>query len=118
MGATTLVVNDRIGLAPRLVEITEDVYSATGCAFSHLFFVVTHRSVVVIDTTESMAAALSDFRKISALPISHLIYATITPTTTARPKPSKPGADSYRAATDAAANRAEGNVPVVPQARG
>jgi hypothetical protein len=53
-----------------------------------MFFVVTHRSVVVIDTTESMAAALSDFRKISALSVSHLIYATITPTTPARPKPS------------------------------
>jgi len=86
MGATTLVANDSIRLAPRLV--TEGVYSATGCAFSHLFSVVTHRSVVVIDTTESMAAALSDSRKISALPISHLIYATITPTTPARPKPS------------------------------
>jgi hypothetical protein len=71
------------------VEITEGVYSATGYAFSHLFFAVTHRSVVVIDTTESMAPALSDFRKISALPISHLIHATITPTTPARPKSSK-----------------------------
>ena len=40
--ATTLAVNDRMRLAPRLVEITEGVYSATGYAFSHLFFVVTH----------------------------------------------------------------------------
>jgi alkyl sulfatase BDS1-like metallo-beta-lactamase superfamily hydrolase len=75
--ATTLVVNDRKPRVPKIVEITGGVYSADGYAFSNMFFVVTARSVVVIDTTESMAAAraaLGDFRKISALPISHLIY--------------------------------------------
>src|SRR5438067_5702796 len=75
--ATTLFVNDRKPRVPKIVEITDGVYSADGYAFSNMFFVVTNRSVVVIDTTESMAAAraaLDDFRKISALPISHLIY--------------------------------------------
>jgi alkyl sulfatase BDS1-like metallo-beta-lactamase superfamily hydrolase len=74
---TTLVVNAKRTLVPKLVEITDGVCSADGYAFSNMFFVITDRSVVVIDTTESMAAAraaLRDFRKMSALPISHLIY--------------------------------------------
>src|SRR5437899_403966 len=75
--ASTLVVDEKRPRIPAILEITAGVYSATNYAFANCFFVVTNRSVVVIDTTESMAAAhaaLGDFRKISALPISHLIY--------------------------------------------
>jgi glyoxylase-like metal-dependent hydrolase (beta-lactamase superfamily II)/ubiquinone/menaquinone biosynthesis C-methylase UbiE len=53
------------------------VYCATGYAISNVLYVITGTSVVVIDTTESMRAArasLDEFRKISSLPVSHIIY--------------------------------------------
>jgi glyoxylase-like metal-dependent hydrolase (beta-lactamase superfamily II)/ubiquinone/menaquinone biosynthesis C-methylase UbiE len=53
------------------------VYCATGYAISNILYVLTGKSAVVIDTTESMGAArasLEEFRKISSLPVSHIIY--------------------------------------------
>jgi len=62
---------------PRIVKVHERVYSAIDYAISNVLFVITDESVVVIDTTESMRsarAALKEFRKISSLPVSHIIY--------------------------------------------
>jgi glyoxylase-like metal-dependent hydrolase (beta-lactamase superfamily II) len=62
---------------PELLKVTDRVYSATGYAISNVLYVITDRSLVVIDTTESRKAArasLHDFRKVSALPVSYIIY--------------------------------------------
>jgi alkyl sulfatase BDS1-like metallo-beta-lactamase superfamily hydrolase len=60
-----------------LIRVTDHVYCATGYALGNVIYVITNKSVVVIDTTESAAAArltLEEFRKVSALPISFIIY--------------------------------------------
>jgi alkyl sulfatase BDS1-like metallo-beta-lactamase superfamily hydrolase len=62
---------------PKIVKVHNRVYSALDYAISNVLFVITDKSVVVIDTTESMRsarAALNEFRKICSLPISHIIY--------------------------------------------
>src|SRR6516225_8453424 len=62
---------------PQLIRVTDRVYCATGYAISNILYVLTGKSAVVIDTTESMGAArasLEEFRKISSLPVSHIIY--------------------------------------------
>jgi alkyl sulfatase BDS1-like metallo-beta-lactamase superfamily hydrolase len=62
---------------PKIVKVHDRVYSALDYAISNVLFVITDESVVVIDTTESVRsarAALSEFRKICSLPISHIIY--------------------------------------------
>src|SRR5215216_727694 len=60
-----------------LVKVTDHVYCATGYALGNVIYVITNKSVVVIDTTESATAArltLEEFRKVSQLPISYIIY--------------------------------------------
>jgi alkyl sulfatase BDS1-like metallo-beta-lactamase superfamily hydrolase len=62
---------------PELVKVTDRIYSATGYALGNVIYVITDKSLVVIDTTESLAAArrtLAEMRKISQLPISYIIY--------------------------------------------
>src|SRR5579871_810885 len=62
---------------PELIRVNDRVYCATGYALGNVIFVRTDRSVVVVDTTEGQAparAALDDFRKISTLPVSYIIY--------------------------------------------
>lgn len=62
---------------PHLQQVSDRVYSAIGYAMSNVIYVVTGESVVIIDTTESMAAArssLQEFRKVCSLPISYIIY--------------------------------------------
>jgi len=62
---------------PELIRVNEHVYCATGYALGNVIFVLTDRSVVVVDTTEGQAparAAFDDFRKISTLPVSYIIY--------------------------------------------
>jgi len=62
---------------PELIRVNPRVYCATGYALGNVIFVVTDRSVVVVDTTEGQAparAALDDFRKVSALPVSYIVY--------------------------------------------
>ena len=57
--------------------MNEHVYCATGFALGNVIFVLTGRSVVVVDTTEGQVparAALAEFRKVSALPVSYVIY--------------------------------------------
>ena len=62
---------------PELIRVNPHVYCATGYALGNVIFVLTDRSVVVVDTTEGPAparAALGDFRKVSDLPVSYIIY--------------------------------------------
>ena len=65
------------GAKPQLIKVTEQVYSAVGYALGNVLFVITDSSVVVIDTTESPAAAreaLAALRRVSDLPIRYIIY--------------------------------------------
>jgi glyoxylase-like metal-dependent hydrolase (beta-lactamase superfamily II) len=62
---------------PEVIRVNDHVYCATGFALGNVIFVLTDRSVVVVDTTEGQAparAAFEDFRKISTLPVSYIIY--------------------------------------------
>jgi alkyl sulfatase BDS1-like metallo-beta-lactamase superfamily hydrolase len=62
---------------PRLIKVTDRIYVSLEYAISNVLYVVTDTSVVVIDTTESMAsarAAFTDFRKVCSLPVSQIIY--------------------------------------------
>lgn len=62
---------------PELIRVNEHVYCATGYALGNVIFILTGRSVVVVDTTEGQAparAAFDEFRKISTLPVSYIIY--------------------------------------------
>jgi glyoxylase-like metal-dependent hydrolase (beta-lactamase superfamily II) len=61
---------------PRLVEMAPGVHVAQGYDFADIAFVVTAESVVAIDagTTEANArAALAALRRVTTLPISHVI---------------------------------------------
>jgi alkyl sulfatase BDS1-like metallo-beta-lactamase superfamily hydrolase len=60
-----------------LIKVTDRVFVASGYALGNVIFLVTDKSVVVVDTTESQEAAraiLAEFRKISPLPVSYIIY--------------------------------------------
>ncbi|HLY16712.1 MAG TPA: alkyl sulfatase dimerization domain-containing protein [Bryobacteraceae bacterium] len=62
---------------PELIRVNPHVYCAAGYALGNVIFILTERSVVVVDTTEGQApaqAALDAFRKVSALPVSYIIY--------------------------------------------
>jgi alkyl sulfatase BDS1-like metallo-beta-lactamase superfamily hydrolase len=60
-----------------LNKVTGRVYVATGYALGNVIYVLTDKSIVVVDTTESPTAARATFeemRKISSLPVSYIIY--------------------------------------------
>jgi alkyl sulfatase BDS1-like metallo-beta-lactamase superfamily hydrolase len=60
-----------------LNKVTARVYVATGYALGNVIYVLTDSSMVVVDTTESPAAAratLEEMRKISSLPVSYIVY--------------------------------------------
>jgi glyoxylase-like metal-dependent hydrolase (beta-lactamase superfamily II) len=60
----------------RLVEHAQGVYVAQGYDFSDVGFVITGNGVVAIDaasTPEHAAAALRDLRKVTDLPVTHVI---------------------------------------------
>ena len=62
---------------PTIDKVNERVYCARGFAISNVIFILTDTSAVVIDATESLSAAgacLEEFRNISMLPVSHIIY--------------------------------------------
>src|SRR5215471_6913803 len=62
---------------PKLIKVTDRVFCANGYSVSNALFVLTERSIVVIDTTESISAAraaFADLRKVTALPVSHIIF--------------------------------------------
>jgi len=76
-GSLTTSVLGRRWRQPELIKVTDRVYSATGYAISNVLYIITDNSLVVIDTTESPQAArasFDEFRKISELPVSHIIY--------------------------------------------
>jgi alkyl sulfatase BDS1-like metallo-beta-lactamase superfamily hydrolase len=60
-----------------LIKITDRVYCATGYALGNVIYIITDKSVVVVDTTESQEGAratLQEFRKVCQLPFSYIIY--------------------------------------------
>lgn len=60
-----------------VVQLADNVYQAFGFAASNVYMIVGNDGVVIIDTTESTAAAqnvLAEFRKITSLPVSTIIY--------------------------------------------
>jgi alkyl sulfatase BDS1-like metallo-beta-lactamase superfamily hydrolase len=62
---------------PELIRVNDHVYCATGYALGNVTFILTKTSVVVVDTTEGPGpaqAVLNDFRKVSDLPVSYIIY--------------------------------------------
>ncbi len=62
---------------PELIRVNPHVYCATGYALGNVIFILTGTSVVVVDTTEGQEparAVLRDFRRISRLPVSYIIY--------------------------------------------
>jgi alkyl sulfatase BDS1-like metallo-beta-lactamase superfamily hydrolase len=62
---------------PELIRVNANVFCATGYALGNVIFVVTASSVVVVDTTEGQVparAALDEFRRVSGLPVSYIIY--------------------------------------------
>ena len=61
----------------KLHALSPTVYTAVGYAASNVHFLIGNEGVVVIDTTETTQAAqniLADFRKVSPLPITTIIY--------------------------------------------
>jgi alkyl sulfatase BDS1-like metallo-beta-lactamase superfamily hydrolase len=65
--------------APRaqVVKVCENVYTATGYAFANIILLTTPGGVVVIDTTESLAAArevVGELKKITDLPVKAVVY--------------------------------------------
>jgi alkyl sulfatase BDS1-like metallo-beta-lactamase superfamily hydrolase len=62
---------------PELIKVTDRIYCSHDYAISNVIYVITDKSVIVIDTTESLKAAraaFGEFRKICRLPVSHMIY--------------------------------------------
>jgi alkyl sulfatase BDS1-like metallo-beta-lactamase superfamily hydrolase len=72
------IVDSRVGdRKPKLIKVTDHVFCANGYSVSNALFVLTEKSIVVIDTTESISAArksFADLRRITDLPVSHIIY--------------------------------------------
>src|SRR5947208_14128282 len=62
---------------PELIKVTDRVYVAVDYALANVIYAITDTSLVVIDTTEShrtAQATLKEMRKITHLPVSHIIY--------------------------------------------
>ena len=60
-----------------LLSVSDHVLCARGYSLANVIFVLTRDSVVVVDTAGTIRAArasLVDFRSISRLPVSHIIY--------------------------------------------
>ena len=60
-----------------IVRLADNVYMAFGYAASNVFMIVGDAGVVVIDTSETTTAAeniLSEFRKITDLPVDTIIF--------------------------------------------
>ncbi len=61
----------------KIHELSPNVFTAVGYAASNVHFLVGTDGIVLVDTTETTQAAeniLADFRKISTLPITTIIY--------------------------------------------
>jgi alkyl sulfatase BDS1-like metallo-beta-lactamase superfamily hydrolase len=75
--ASSLACGQLRNQTPELIKVTERVSCATGYALGNVICIRTDKSLVIVDTTESPAAAreiLQALRKISPLPVSHIIY--------------------------------------------
>ena len=60
-----------------IVPLADNVYQAFGYAASNVYMIVGEGGVIIIDTTETTAAAaniLAEFRKITDLPVETIIY--------------------------------------------
>jgi glyoxylase-like metal-dependent hydrolase (beta-lactamase superfamily II)/SAM-dependent methyltransferase len=60
-----------------LLPVSDHVLCARGYSLANVIFVLTRDSVVVVDTAGTIRAArasLADFRSVSRLPVSHIIY--------------------------------------------
>ena len=60
-----------------IVQLADNVYMAFGFAASNVYMIVGDEGVVIIDTSETTAAAeniLAEFRKITALPVRTIIF--------------------------------------------
>ena len=63
--------------AKKIHRLSDSVYTAVGYAASNVHFLVGDKGIVLIDTTETTQAAeniLTDFREISDLPVTTIIY--------------------------------------------
>ncbi|MEK9554066.1 MAG: MBL fold metallo-hydrolase, partial [Alphaproteobacteria bacterium] len=59
-----------------IVELADNVYMAFGFAASNVYMIIGDDGLVIIDTTETTAAAaniLAEFRKITSLPVKTII---------------------------------------------
>ena len=59
-----------------IVKLSDNVYQAFGFAASNVYMIVGKDGIIIIDTTETTTAAqniLSEFRKITDLPIKTII---------------------------------------------
>jgi alkyl sulfatase BDS1-like metallo-beta-lactamase superfamily hydrolase len=56
---------------PELIRVNPHVYCATGYALGNVIFILTDRSVVVVDTTEGQAPARAAFRDYASSWRSH-----------------------------------------------
>ena len=62
--------------AREIIQLADDVYMAFGFAASNVYMIVGDDGLVIIDTTETTAAAtniLAEFRKITDLPVKTII---------------------------------------------
>ncbi|MGI3183868.1 alkyl sulfatase dimerization domain-containing protein [Nioella aestuarii] len=77
MAAHPNLIAQNAQFTKRIHELAPGVYTAVGYAASNVHLLVGNEGIVVIDTTETTQAAeniLSDFREISALPVTTIIY--------------------------------------------
>lgn len=77
MPAHPALIDQNKQFAKKLHQLTPTVFTAVGYAASNVHFLIGATGVVVIDTTETTQAAtniLADFRKISTLPVTTIIY--------------------------------------------
>lgn len=77
MPAHPELIAHNVQFKKKLHQLTSTVFTAVGYAASNVHFLIGATGIVVIDTTETTQAAaniLADFRKISNLPITTIIY--------------------------------------------
>lgn len=77
MPANPKLLAQNANFEKQIHKLADGVYSAVGYAASNVHFLVGAEGIVVIDTTETTKAAeniLTDFRAISALPVTTIIY--------------------------------------------
>lgn len=77
MPAHPKLIAQNAQFAKKIHELSPNVFTAVGYAASNVHFLVGSEGIVLIDTTETTQAAeniLTDFRKISDLPITTIIY--------------------------------------------